>query len=109
MSASGLLGELSGVGLSQPFKVLQLPAQAGELFQMRHAQQRPFGLCGDQRQQETALIGAQTMLEFAHHALARRQERIKLDGLGGHACEIVLELLADVAQRRKQLVSQFEI
>ena len=65
---------------------------------MRHAQQRPFGFCGDQRQQEPALIGAQTLLELAHHPLARRQERVELHRLDGHACEIVLELLADVAQ-----------
>ena len=64
---------------------------------MRHTQQPPFGLCGDQRQQEPALISAQISLQFAHHALARRQERIELDRLGGHAREVVLELLADVA------------
>src|SRR5258708_7527793 len=69
---------------------------------MRHAQQRPFGLCGDQRQQKPAFVSAQTLLELAHHTLARRQERIELDGLSGHACEIAVELLADVAQRWKQ-------
>lgn len=43
-----LLGELTGIGLPKPFQIFQLPAWPGELFQMRDAQQRPFGLRGDQ-------------------------------------------------------------
>lgn len=43
-----LCGELPRIGLPQPFQILQLQSQTGELLQMRHAEQRSFRLCCDQ-------------------------------------------------------------
>ena len=41
----GLCRELLRIRPPKSLQVLQLPLQAGELFQMLHSQQRPFGLC----------------------------------------------------------------
>ncbi len=58
---AGLLGKLFGVRLLEPSQILQLPSDAGEMLQMRKPQQGPFRFAGNERQQESALVGIQAL------------------------------------------------
>jgi hypothetical protein len=82
-------------------KVLELPANSWQQYEMWKAQEVPFGSVLNERNQKHALVVVQSPLQLVKEFLAQRKQPWEWNDLSRHTLERPFVILGDVSRCRK--------